>query len=48
MWVVTIAAGHEPFIHAMFEWHGEIGSDIAMAAVTELRLGFRQQELRCR
>lgn len=41
VWVVAITARHESFIDAMFKRHGKIGTDIAMAAVAELRLGFR-------
>lgn len=39
--VVTITAGHKSLIYAVFEWHREIGSNVAVAAVTELRLSFR-------
>lgn len=44
MRIMAIAASHESFIHAVLERHGELRADIGMAAVTELRLAFRQQE----
>ena len=46
MRIVAIATGHEPFIHAVLERHGKLCADIGVAAVTKLRLTFRQQKFR--
>lgn len=35
--VMAIAAGHESFVHPMLEGHGEIGSNVCVAAVAEFR-----------
>lgn len=41
--VVAIRADHEPFIHPVFERLGKLGSDIVVAAVTDLDLTFCQK-----
>jgi hypothetical protein len=46
--VMTITARHESFIHAVFERHRKIRSNTAVAAITELRLSFRQQKFGAR
>ena len=46
MRVVAIAAGHDTFVHAMLEGHGELGANIGVALVAQLRLHFRQQKFR--
>lgn len=45
--VVAIAAGHESFIDAMLEGHGELRANVGMAAITKLRLAFGEQKFRC-
>ena len=44
--VVAIATGHHSFVDAMLERHGELGTNIGVASVAQLRLDFRQQKLR--
>ena len=48
MGIVAVRASHEPFIHAVFEGHRELSAHIPVAAVTEFRLFFREQEFRNR
>jgi hypothetical protein len=36
--IMTIAAGHESFVDAMFERHGKFSSQISVTPVTEFRL----------
>lgn len=42
--VVTITAGHKPFIDTVLKWHRKICSNIAVAPITKFRLGSGQQE----
>jgi len=44
--IVAIAAGDDAFVHAMLEGHGELGANIGVALVAQLRLHFRQQKFR--
>jgi len=46
MRVVAIATGHDTFVNAMLEGHGELGANIGVALVAQLRLHFRQQKFR--
>jgi hypothetical protein len=43
--VVAIAALDQPFIHAMMEWHVELGFLLEMAGIAQLRLGLDEQKL---
>jgi len=43
MWIVTIAARHQAFVHAMVDWFGKLRLDFKMAAVAQHRLGHRQK-----
>ena len=40
--VMTVTADHDALIHAVLEGHREVGPDVTVATVTELRLAFRQ------
>ena len=44
--IMAIGAGHKPLIHAMFEWHRELGAHAGVASVAQLRLIASQQKLR--
>ena len=44
--VMTIATGHHSFVDAVLERHGELGANIGVTSVAQLRLHFRQQKLR--
>src|ERR1041385_1289758 len=41
--IVTVAAGHEPFVYFVMEWFREVGFHILMAGETELGLRDLQQ-----
>ena len=45
MRVMAIGTLHDAFIHAMFERHGELSADRAMATVAKLILFLREQKL---
>src|SRR5690242_17749556 len=45
MWIVTVAAAHQPFVHLVVERLRKGWLYIVMARVTELRLGNREQML---
>lgn len=45
MRIMAIRAAHKPFVHAMFEGHGELGSYIGMAAIAQIRLALGEQKL---
>src|SRR5450755_2972541 len=42
VWIMAIAAGHESLVYPMLEGHGEIGSNVCVAAVAEFRFSLRE------
>ena len=48
MWIMTVGAGHEPFVDTVLRRHVELGSNLIVAVVAEVYLLFSEQELRCR
>ena len=44
--IVAIAAVNNAFVNPMLEGHGELGANIGVALVAQLRLHFRQQKFR--
>ena len=44
--VVAIAALDQPFVHAMMEWHVELGFLLEMAPIAKLGLGLSKHEIR--
>ena len=46
--VMAIGALHEPFVHPVFERHGELRAHVGMAGVTQIYLLLRQQKFRSR
>jgi len=43
---MTVSALHHPLVDTMFHRHGELWANVRVASVAEIRLSFRQQELR--
>ena len=46
--IMAIGAGHEPFVNAMLEGHGELAANVGVAAVTEVGLTLGQKKFRDR
>jgi hypothetical protein len=44
--IVAVGTGHEAFVYPVLERHGELGSNVGMAAVAKLTLHSSEQKFR--